>query len=114
MVTLLLIRWGLFRQIGKIVDWAKAVRTGKYFKPEPHLDILDPLHREIEYMAKIMNEAKATAEEEARLRAEEEARKRAGEEARKKAEEEARLRAAEEARKRAAGEARKKDRKSVV
>jgi trehalose 6-phosphate synthase len=73
MVTLLLIRWGLFRQIKKIVDWTKAVRTGKNLKPEPHLDILDPLHREIEYMAKLMNEAKATAEEEARLRSSAEA-----------------------------------------
>ena len=27
-VTLLLIRWGIFRQINKIVVWAKAVRTG--------------------------------------------------------------------------------------
>jgi len=74
-VTLLLIRWGIFRQIRKIVDWAKAVRTGTggEIKPEPHMDILDPLHREIEYMAKVMNEAKATAEEEARLRSSAEA-----------------------------------------
>lgn len=75
MVTLLLIRWGIFRQIKKIVDWAKAVRTGKgdELRPEPHLDILDPLHKEIEYMAKVMNEAKAVAEEEARLRSSAEA-----------------------------------------
>lgn len=75
MITLLLIRWGIFRQIKKIVDWAKAVRTGKgdEMKPEPHLDILDPLHKEIEYMAKVMNEAKAVAEEEARLRSSAEA-----------------------------------------
>ena len=74
-ITLLLIRWGIFRQIRKIVDWAKAVRTGTggEIKPEPHMDILDPLHREIEYMAKLMNEAKATAEEEARLRSSAEA-----------------------------------------
>ena len=74
-ITLLLIRWGIFRQIRKIVDWAKAVRTGTggEIKPEPHMDILDPLHREIEYMAKVMNEAKATAEEEARLRSSAEA-----------------------------------------
>jgi len=70
LVTLLLIRWGIFRQINKIVDWAKAVRTGKmaHIKPEPHLDFLDPLHKEIESIAKAMNDAKATAEEEARLR----------------------------------------------
>jgi len=70
LVTLLLIRWGIFRQINKIVDWAKAVRTGRmaHIKPEPHLDFLDPLHKEIESIAKAMNDAKATAEEEARLR----------------------------------------------
>jgi trehalose-6-phosphate synthase len=74
MVTVLLIRWGIFRQIKKIVDWAKAMRTGKGgLTPEPHLDILDPLHKEIEYMAKLMHEAKATAEEEARLRSSAEA-----------------------------------------
>jgi trehalose 6-phosphate synthase len=69
-VTLLLIRWGIFSQINKIVDWVKAVRTGKIgqIKPLPHLKFLDPLHKEIEYIAKAMNEAKATAEEEARLR----------------------------------------------
>ena len=69
-LTLLTIRWGLFRQINKIVDWVKAVRTGKVgqMKPQPHMDFLDPLHKEIESIAKAMNEAKATAEEEARLR----------------------------------------------
>ena len=70
LVTLLLVRWGIFRQINKIVDWAKAMRTGKtgHIKPSSHLDFLDPLHKEIESIAKAMNEAKATAEEEARLR----------------------------------------------
>ena len=69
-IALLLIRWGIFRQINKIVLWAKAVRTGSgdEIKPEPHIDILDPLHKEIESMAKEMNEAKASAEQEARLR----------------------------------------------
>ncbi|MGD0754523.1 MAG: trehalose-6-phosphate synthase [Bacteroidales bacterium] len=69
-VTLLIIRWGIFSQINRIVDWAKAVRTGNagQLKPKPHLDFLDPLHKEIESIAKEMNEAKATAEEEARLR----------------------------------------------
>jgi Trehalose-6-phosphate synthase len=69
-VTLLLIRWGVLRQVNKIVEWVKAIRTGniRQIKPEPHLDFLDPLHKEIESIAKAMNEAKATAEEEARLR----------------------------------------------
>jgi trehalose 6-phosphate synthase len=69
-VTLLLIRWGVLRQVNKIVEWIKAIRTGniRQIKPEPHLDFLDPLHKEIESIAQAMNEAKATAEEEARLR----------------------------------------------
>jgi len=74
LVTLLLIRWGIFTQIKKIVDWTKAVRTGRgELAPEPHLDILDPLHKEIEHMAKLMNEAKAIAKEEAQLRSSAEA-----------------------------------------
>jgi trehalose-6-phosphate synthase len=70
LVTLLIIRWGIFSQINKIVDWAKAMRTGNsgQMKAQPHLKFLDPLHKEIEYIAKAMNEAKASAEEEARLR----------------------------------------------
>jgi trehalose 6-phosphate synthase len=69
-VTLLLIRCGVLRQVNKIVEWVKAIRTGniRQLKPEPHLDFLDPLHKEIESIAQAMNEAKATAEEEARLR----------------------------------------------
>ena len=75
LITLLLIRWGIFRQINRIVVWAKAVRTGKnvLIKPQAHMDFLDPLHKEIESIAKAMNEAKATAEEEARLRSSAEA-----------------------------------------
>jgi trehalose-6-phosphate synthase len=70
LVTLLIIRWGIFSPINKIVDWAKAVRSGNLgqSKPQLHLKFLDPLHKEIEYIAKAMFEAKATAEEEARLR----------------------------------------------
>ena len=70
LVTLLIIRWGIFSPINKIVDWAKAVRTGnaEQIKPQSFLKFLNPLHKEIEYIAKAMHEAKATAEEEARLR----------------------------------------------
>ncbi len=75
LVTLLIIRWGIFSQVNKIANWAKAVRTGNLgqIKPQPHLKFLDPLHKEIENIAKAMNEAKATAEEEARLRTSSEA-----------------------------------------
>jgi len=70
LVSLLIIRWGIFSPINKIADWAKALRTENsgQLKPQPHLKFLDPLHKEIEYIAKAMHEAKASAEEEARLR----------------------------------------------
>jgi len=75
LVTFLIIRWGIFSPINKIVDWAKAVRSGNIgqIKPKPYLKFLDPLHKEIENIAKAMYEAKATAEEEARLRSSAEA-----------------------------------------
>jgi trehalose 6-phosphate synthase len=74
-VTLFIIRWGIFNPINKIVDWARAVRTGNplQIKPHPGVKFLDPLHKEIESIAKAMFEAKATAEEEARLRSSSEA-----------------------------------------
>jgi trehalose-6-phosphate synthase len=70
LITLLMIRWGIFSPINKIVNWAKALRTGNagQIKPQPYSEFLDPLHKEIESIAKAMLEAKATAEEEARLR----------------------------------------------
>jgi len=70
LVTLIFIRWGIFSYLNRIVDWVKAARTGNigHIKPRPHLKFLDPLHKEIEYIAREMHEARATAEEEARLR----------------------------------------------
>jgi trehalose-6-phosphate synthase len=75
LVTVVIIRWGIFSQINKIVVWAKAVRTGnidQFTKQQP-VKFLAPLHKEIEHIAKAMNEAKATAQEEARLRTSSEA-----------------------------------------
>ena len=48
LVTMLIIRWGIFSPINRIVDWAKAVRTGKIgdIKPQPYLKFLDPLHKD--------------------------------------------------------------------
>jgi len=70
LVTVLVIRWGIFNPINKIVSWAKAVRTGssELIKQQPKGKFLSPLRKEIEYIAKVMYEAKANAEEEARLR----------------------------------------------
>jgi trehalose 6-phosphate synthase len=69
-VTLLIIRWGIFGPINRIVDWAKALRTGNPGQAvsKPRVKFLAPLHREIESIAKAMHEAKANAEVEARLR----------------------------------------------
>jgi trehalose 6-phosphate synthase len=75
LVTLLLIQWGIFSPINRIVDWVKAVRTGNLgqIKLQRHVKFLAPLHKEIENIAKEMHEAKANAEEEARLRTSSEA-----------------------------------------
>jgi trehalose-6-phosphate synthase len=75
LVTVLIIRWAVFSPINKIVAWAKAVRTGnpEQIKKQAPVKFLAPLHKEIEHIAKAMNEAKATAEEEARLRTSSEA-----------------------------------------
>ena len=69
-ITLLFVRWGIFTPIKRIADWAKALRTGNagQILPRTSSKFLDPLHKEIENIARAMNEAKATAEEEARLR----------------------------------------------
>ena len=75
LVTVVIIRWGIFSQINKIVVWAKALRTGnidQLTKQQP-VKFLAPLHKEIEHIAKAMHEAKATAQEEARLRTSSEA-----------------------------------------
>jgi trehalose-6-phosphate synthase len=75
LVTVIIIRWGIFGPINKIVAWAKAVRTGnldQLTKQQP-VKFLAPLHKEIEHIAKAMQEAKATAQEEARLRTSSEA-----------------------------------------
>lgn len=69
-ITVLIIRWGIFSPINKIVDWVKAARIGniELLKKQPPAKFLAPLHKEIVSIAKAMYEAKATAEEEARLR----------------------------------------------
>ena len=70
-VTLALLRWGIFTQMNKIVNWMKVLRTGngEHNTPPSNLRFLGPLHKEIESIAIEMRVAKASAEEEARLRA---------------------------------------------
>ena len=75
LVTVVIIRWGIFNPINKVVVWVKALRTGnieQLTKQQP-VKFLAPLHKEIEHIAKAMHEAKATAQEEARLRTSSEA-----------------------------------------
>lgn len=69
-VTILIIRWGIFSPINKIVDWIKQARVGNRDSLKQNLpaDFLVPLHREIVHIADALFDAKATAEEEARLR----------------------------------------------
>lgn len=74
-ITLIIIRWGIFNQINKILAWVRGLRAGNVaqIKPQSFLNFLNPLHKEIEFIAKEMHEAKANAEEEARLRTRSEA-----------------------------------------
>ena len=70
LITIMVIQWGIFSPINKIVDWVKAARIGniELLKKQPPAKFLAPLHKEIVHIAKAMYEAKTTAEEEARLR----------------------------------------------
>ncbi len=74
-VTVLIIRWGIFSPINRIVDWVKAAQTGNIEQLDqyPPAQFLAPLHKEIVHIAKAMHEAKAVAEEEAKLRSNAEA-----------------------------------------
>ncbi|MBK6861941.1 MAG: trehalose-6-phosphate synthase [Saprospiraceae bacterium] len=70
-ITILVVRWGIFSPINKIVDWVRAARVGNLdeLKRKPPASFLAPLHKEITNIAKAMYDAKLSAEEEARLRA---------------------------------------------
>jgi trehalose 6-phosphate synthase len=70
LATALLIRWGVFQPINKIVNWIRAIKDGNIepLNEKPPVKFLQPLHKEITSIAYAMQEARATAEEEARLR----------------------------------------------
>ncbi len=74
-VSVVVIRWGIFNPINRILLWTKALRAGNtdVLSGKPPVQFLAPLREEIEYFARAMQEAKATAEEEARLRSSSEA-----------------------------------------
>ena len=75
LITVLMIRWGIFSPLNRIVHWVKAARMGNIdqLKQHPPAKFLEPLHNEIVHIAKAMHEAKAMAEQEARLRTSSEA-----------------------------------------
>ena len=74
-ISLLVIKYGIFTPINKIVNWIKAARTGKIdeFAATTPASFLAPLHEEIVHITRAMQIAKVTAEEEARLRSKGEA-----------------------------------------
>ncbi|WP_205509563.1 trehalose-6-phosphate synthase [Longitalea arenae] len=69
-VTLLIVRWGILSPINKVIEWARAARSGdlETLQKRPSVPFLEPLYKEITGIAKAMQEAKAVAQEEARLR----------------------------------------------
>ncbi|MEO8147191.1 MAG: trehalose-6-phosphate synthase [Bacteroidia bacterium] len=69
-ITIMIIRWGIFSPINRIVAWIKAARIGDLdqLNQKPPSGFLAPLHKEVVHIAKAMHEAKAIAEEEAKLR----------------------------------------------
>ncbi len=74
-LSVLLLRWGVFTPINKIVNWVKAARTGNVDQmgSSPPASFLGPLHQEIVNITKAMQMARITAEEEALLRSKAEA-----------------------------------------
>lgn len=74
LISLAVIKWGIFAPINKVLQWVKATRTGNredMSKAPP--GFLSPLHQEIINITREMQLARITAEEEARLRTKAEA-----------------------------------------
>ncbi|HEX2975590.1 MAG TPA: trehalose-6-phosphate synthase [Bacteroidales bacterium] len=74
-LTLAVIKWGIFNPINRIVNWTRAARSGKVeeMAKYPPANFLVPLHNEIINITKEMQLARISAEEEARLRSKGEA-----------------------------------------
>lgn len=74
-LSMAVIKWGIFKPINRIVNWTKAARSGKIeeLTKYPPASFLAPLHEEILHITKEMQIAKVSAEEEARLRSKGEA-----------------------------------------
>ncbi|MEO5673778.1 MAG: trehalose-6-phosphate synthase [Chitinophagales bacterium] len=69
-ITIMIIRWGIFHPINRIVEWIKAAQVGDLdqLKQKPPSGFLAPLLKEVVHIARAMHEAKAIAKEEAKLR----------------------------------------------
>jgi trehalose 6-phosphate synthase len=70
LITVLIVRWSIVGPIAQAAQWMRALRTGKGSFPPgtPSLDLLRPLAREIETMAKSLRTARSAAAKEAQLR----------------------------------------------
>ncbi len=70
LITIVILKWGIFSPINRVSDWIKSARMGNLEKLNeyPPAKFLAPLHAEITQIARAMHEAQAKAEEEARLR----------------------------------------------
>lgn len=74
-LSLLVIRWGIFSPINRILNWVKAARSGnlKKFEAGPGAKFLAPLQQEIVSITHAMQMARIKAQEEALLRSRAEA-----------------------------------------
>jgi alpha,alpha-trehalose-phosphate synthase [UDP-forming] len=70
LITLLIVRWSITGPIARAAQWMRALRTGKTSSRHemPDLELLKPLAREFETLAKSLTQARTAAEQEARLR----------------------------------------------
>lgn len=70
LITLLIVRWSITGPIARAAQWMRALRTGKGSTRHemPDLEMLKPLAREFETLARSLTQARTAAEQEARLR----------------------------------------------
>jgi len=70
LITVVIVRWSITGPIARAAKWMRALRTGKASSRHemPDLEILKPLAREFETLAKSLTQARTAAEQEARLR----------------------------------------------
>ncbi len=70
LATGLMIRWGIFKPINKIINWVKAVQVGNVeeLHEKSSAGFLEPLRKEITSIAYAMQEAREIAEEEVKIR----------------------------------------------